>query len=70
MKCNDDKFRKHKDIDVWEENYCGVSGVMAAAGAVAIFAHSVSRLQDYITHFILSHLARQDSQRFNVTRAL
>lgn len=52
MKGNGDKFRQHNDIDVWEENYCGISGVMAAAGAVAIFARSVSRLQDFVTHFV------------------
>jgi hypothetical protein len=69
VKGDDDEFRQHKDIDVWEENYCGVSGVITAAGAVAIFARSVSRLQDFITHF-MSHLATQDSQRCNVTHAL
>jgi hypothetical protein len=29
VKGNEDKFRH---FDVWDENYCSVSGVMAAAG--------------------------------------
>jgi len=52
VKNNEDKFRQHKDIDVWEDNFCGVTGVMATTGAVAIFAQSVSRLQDFVTHFV------------------
>jgi len=52
VKNNEDKFRQHKDVDVWEDNFCGVTGVMATAGLVAIFAHSVSRLQDFIPLFV------------------
>jgi len=52
VKNNEDKFRQNKDIDVCEDNFCCVTGVMAAAGAGAIFAHSVSRLQDFVTRFI------------------
>jgi hypothetical protein len=52
VKNNEDKFRQHKDIDVLEDNFCGVTGVMATTGAVAIVAHFVSSLQDFVTHFI------------------
>jgi hypothetical protein len=62
VKNNEDKFRQRKDTDVWEDNFCGVTGVMAAAGAVAIFAHSVSRLQDYVTRFI-GHIWQHDTLR-------
>lgn len=62
VKNNDDKFRQHKDVDVREDNFCGVTGAMAAGGSVAIFAHSVSRLQDFISCFIC-HIWQHKTRR-------
>jgi hypothetical protein len=47
-KVNEDKFRQYKSTDAWEENYCGVNDGIEAAGAVALFAHSVNRLLDCV----------------------